>query len=72
MPKTNKKFTEKQRLQVIGQLIKKDLTNLKKRKAIEPNSIEVICTPRYNSVLNICINMRKRKIRLLLCDLTNI
>ncbi|CAH1755716.1 4968_t:CDS:2 [Entrophospora sp. SA101] len=34
-----------QRLQEISQLIKKDLTNLKKRKATEPNSIEVICTP---------------------------
>ena len=45
MPKTNKKFTEKQRIHQISQLIKKDLTNLKKKKATEPNSIEVICTP---------------------------
>ena len=45
MPKTNKKPTEKQRLQDIGQLIKKDLANLKKRKVAEPNSVEVICTP---------------------------
>lgn len=43
--RTNKKFTEKQRLHEIGQLIKKDLTNLKKKKVAEPNSIEVICTP---------------------------
>jgi hypothetical protein len=44
--KTNQKLTEKQRLQEISQLIKKDLANLKKRKATEPSSIEVICTPR--------------------------
>ena len=45
MLKINKNLSEKQRLQAIGKLIKKDLANLKKRKAAEPNSIEVICTP---------------------------
>jgi hypothetical protein len=45
MTKNKKELTEKQRIQQIGQLIKKDLNNLKKRKIAEPNSIEVICTP---------------------------
>ena len=40
-----KKLTEKQKLQEISQLIKKDVVNLKKSKKKEPNSIEVICTP---------------------------
>jgi hypothetical protein len=45
--RNNKKsFTEQQRLQEISKLIKKDLTNLKKSKREEPNTIEVICTPR--------------------------
>jgi len=44
--KTNKKqFSEKQRLHQISQLIKKDLTNLKKSKKEEPNTVEVVCTP---------------------------
>lgn len=44
--RTNKKTsTEKQRLYEISQLIKKDLTNLKKSKKEEPNTVEVICTP---------------------------
>jgi hypothetical protein len=44
--RTNKKTsTEKQRLREISQLIKKDLTNLKKSKKEEPNTVEVICTP---------------------------
>jgi len=46
MTKTNKNFTEKQRLHEISQLIKKDLTSLKKSKKAEPNTAEVVCTPR--------------------------
>lgn len=45
MLRTNKKLsTEKQRLHEISQLIKKDLTSLKKSKKVEPNTAEVICT----------------------------
>ena len=40
-----KSSTEKQRLHQISQLIKKDLTNLKRSKKEEPNTAEVICTP---------------------------
>jgi len=42
----NKKLSEEQRIQVISKLIKKDLVNLKKSKKPEPNTVEVICTPR--------------------------
>jgi hypothetical protein len=46
MKRTKKgQSTEKQRLHEISQLIKKDLTSLKKSKKGEPNTAEVICTP---------------------------
>jgi hypothetical protein len=57
MPRIDKKqLSEKQRLHQISQLIKKDLTNLKKSKREEPNTVEVICTPH-----DIFHSKRKRK-----------
>ena len=45
MLKPRKTLTEKQRIQQISQLIKQDLANLKKKRAVEPNTVEVACEP---------------------------